>query len=210
MRRRVVCVFLDVDGVVLPFDVVEFPAALLAHLGLILDAADARAAALGATSALVVSSSWRASAEAMARLHAALAAALGGAGAPAGSLRARVAAAGRFEHTTDVGRHQCRQWEIGDWLRCAAGCRDAGPVDGVPSEGLDVVGWVALDDEELLDGRENGDWREFFKGHVVKTESRVGLVRADVPRAAAALARGAAVFPARRPAKKSGKRRRGP
>ena len=43
-----------------------------------------------------------------------------------------------------------------------------------------------MDDEELLDGRENCDWREFFQGHVVKTESRVGLVPDDVARAAAA------------------------
>ena len=43
-----------------------------------------------------------------------------------------------FEHTTDPNVHTERQWEIGEWLEGAAG------------RGIQVDGWCAIDDEELV------------------------------------------------------------
>jgi hypothetical protein len=39
--------------------------------------------------------------------------------------------------------------------------------------------WVALDDEELLKGSVNACYSQFFQGHVVKTDSHVGLTMDD-------------------------------
>ena len=50
-------------------------------------------------------------------------------------------------------------WDIHAWLQARPGVRR----------------WVALDDEELLDGAPNAERRDAFERHVVKTESHVGL-----------------------------------
>jgi hypothetical protein len=64
-----------------------------------------------------------------------------------------------FYGITDPDNHTNRQQEIFDWIQR----HDS------------VAAWVALDDEELLQGYSNAKNRSFFEGHVVQTESHVGL-----------------------------------
>lgn len=70
----------------------------------------------------------------------------------------------KFEHTTSLTQHDHRQWEIANWLK---------------STTVDVTSWVVLDDEEVLEASDaedsNSRYRELFRGHVVKTKSSVGL-----------------------------------
>ena len=49
--------------------------------------------------------------------------------------------------------------------------------------------WVALDDEELLEGQSNAARAAVFIGHSVRTESHVGLTDADAELAISLLAR---------------------
>jgi HAD domain in Swiss Army Knife RNA repair proteins len=46
-----------------------------------------------------------------------------------------------------------------------------------------VAAWLALDDEELLEGDVNARHAQFFQGHVVKTDSHVGLTMDDAKNA---------------------------
>lgn len=71
----------------------------------------------------------------------------------------------RFEHTTSLQNWSHRQWEIGEWLAGEAG--------------RGVSRWLALDDEELLEGDEAlVALRPTFEGHVLACESHVGLTAA--------------------------------
>lgn len=75
-----------------------------------------------------------------------------------------------FEHTTSLTTSTVRQWEVAEWVQQNRGtCRR----------------WVALDDDEsiTLDPK----YQEFCRGHVVQTNSRVGLTDADADRAIALL-----------------------
>ena len=69
-----------------------------------------------------------------------------------------------FFDVTDVENHTERQWEIYDWL-----------------EGQDhmIAAWICLDDEELLEEEKNAKYRKLFEGHVVKTISSCGLTMKD-------------------------------
>ena len=67
----------------------------------------------------------------------------------------------RFEQTTSLHNWSHRQWEIGEWLKSDAG---RGASD-----------WLALDDEELLEGEAMLELRPMFEGHVVACESHIGL-----------------------------------
>ena len=74
-----------------------------------------------------------------------------------------------FHDITDPTMHSERQWEIAKWLE-----------DHRQEQG-DIV-WLALDDEELLEGEANEKFRAAFQGHVIKTASHVGLTMEDAKR----------------------------
>jgi len=77
-------------------------------------------------------------------------------------------AAQRLEETTDVKRHELRQWEIHRYLE---------------RRRLLGAAWVALDDEDLVDGAENRARRDVFVDRAVLVRSDVGLADDDVRRA---------------------------
>ena len=176
-------VFLDVDGVLLPFGVgsegvwrgdekqsasegeLLFPESALAALEHVV--AETRAT-------IVLSSTWRSSAEAIEMLlHAfrSYAAKREAAAAERGESSA-LGCIDSFAHMTDPWRHDVRQHEIHRWL----------------VEHSYTGAWVALDDEPLLDGAEQERLRPIFEGHVVQTESSRGLTW-ELAEAAVALLR---------------------
>ena len=69
-----------------------------------------------------------------------------------------------FHDLTNINTHSERQWELRDWLM---------------ANQEKVRSWVALDDEELLEGETNEKYRYLFLGHVVKTKSSIGLTMKD-------------------------------
>lgn len=73
-----------------------------------------------------------------------------------------------FYDLTDVNNHSERQWEIHDW--CTTNCNR-------------IRYWVALDDEELVQGDTNLAYRSSFVGRVIKTESSIGLTMKDAQQA---------------------------
>ena len=165
---RAPVVFLDVDGVILPFGpgtdaesaVGRFPDACLDALSFVL-------ARTGAE--VVLSSTWRASDAALDEIVADFA-------------RYAAANGGPLEHIRSFGSSQMtsrahfgrRQWEIAQWLR--------GP-------GAHVRRWVALDDEPLVgDDPELTALSAQFDGHAVLCESHVGLTM-DLARGAVEMLR---------------------
>ena len=149
-------IFLDIDGVLLPFgDGAEaadhlFPDRCLAALSLIL--------AELPTAELVLSSTWRANPQfqqdiidEFSRYAAA---------SPNGSPFERIES---FTQTTCLHTFGVRQHEIHKFLRS---------LPRPPSA------WIALDDEPLLEGRECAALRREFEGHCVQCESSEGLTRA--------------------------------
>ena len=157
-------VFLDIDGVLLPFGHADplhraagnqddFPDECLGALARILEAVP--------HARLVLSSTWRCWP--------------GGVGHICGEFRRHGGALKdvRFLSMTNKENHSHRQWEIAEWLR--------------GDEGRAVDTWVALDDEELLDGAPLRRHRAWFANHVVKTRSDVGLTAELADRAIALL-----------------------
>eukprot|EP00536_Pseudo-nitzschia_multiseries_P003063 jgi/Psemu1/284170/fgenesh1_pg.43_\ len=74
-----------------------------------------------------------------------------------------------FLDITDPTMHSERQWEIEDWLSKHRAKREH-----------DKIVWLALDDEELIEGDENARFKDSFAGRVVKTKSHKGLTMDDV------------------------------
>ncbi len=153
-------IFLDIDGVLLPFDSdmappFIFPEHTLQALSTIVEATNA---------VIVLSSTWRV-AECFrnqiyqAFLHYGLV-------HPDSPLGTTITT---FLDMTDPHYHANRQWEIYRWLqhyqRRHATQR--------------IISWVALDDEELLEGDKNQIYKRHFEGHVVKTNSQTGLTMDD-------------------------------
>ena len=166
-----VIVFLDIDGVLLPFGsnaaAVEPPAlfddACLSALSALL------AAPLPCEPRLVLSSTWRAQPAFVAdildefrRFGAA------NDGSPLGAVTA-------FVDATSTEHFGARQHEIASWLEQRR------------AQGQAPAAWVCLDDEELLDGEECAERRAMFEGHVVQTRSDVGLTAEQAARAVALL-----------------------
>ena len=149
-------VFLDIDGVLLPFGpgvsaapadpARQFPSRCLGALSRLLEVSGAR---------LVLSSTWRAVPAAREQIVANFARFA----AEEPTRGAALGAVARFDEMTDPAYHAERQWEIHAWLQAHPAVRR----------------WVALDDEELLLGAPNAERRGAFERHAVKTESHVGL-----------------------------------
>ena len=161
--------FLDIDGVLLPFGGAAKPRSPQSSPGRF--SPDAMAALerimklTGAT--IVLSSTWRCGggdAEVLDEFHA---------------WREGTSVLGaidHFEYTTSLTEHTHRAWEIASWLLSPT----APPVRA----------WVALDDEPLLDDGTSAHLACFaalFANHVVQTESSVGLSAAGADAAIAIL-----------------------
>jgi HAD domain in Swiss Army Knife RNA repair proteins len=71
-----------------------------------------------------------------------------------------------FYDVTNVNMHTERQWEIFDWLMNQRG-------------GQSIRAWICLDDEDLLEEHQNHKYRHIFQHHVVKTISSIGLTNKD-------------------------------
>ena len=157
-------VFLDIDGVLLPFgdgvDVPKdavFPDHCLAALSVLLEKSEA---------CIVLSSTWRAQPSYMQEIVEDFQRYAATHGGPLGSIT-------MLERTTCPVTFSARQLEIFKWL----------------TSGEEQVGaWVALDDEPLLEGKSCRKHRAYFQGHVVQTESHEGLTMEQAEEAASLLA----------------------
>ena len=158
-------IFLDIDGVLAPFGgrappgppprrsakvdadaaFAPFDERCVERLAAIVDATDAT---------IVLSSSWRARADAVAVIERRFRAF----GPPFSEKLPLM--------TTDVNYHSVRQWEIARYLEKRPARR-----------------WVALDDEELVGGEECAARRPLFEGRVSTIDSTAGLQDAHVDEA---------------------------
>lgn len=142
-------VFLDVDGVLVPFPGPEtFAPAALAALAAIVRGAQAR---------IVLSSTWRADPRALDLILERF--------RSFGPPLSTAAFA-----TTDPTVHQPRQWEIARWLDRHRPER-----------------WIAIDDEDLVNGPENARHRGIFQDHALRIDSTQGLTADHVQPALAIL-----------------------
>lgn len=157
-------IFLDMDGVLLPFgdDVLVrkcpqlFPDETLSALTLILTHHP--------QAVLVLSSTWRVRPEYCHEIIQSFQVYGKQYGGPLSNIQ-------EFYDITNVHNHSERSWEIHDWLALQTNVR----------------AWIALDDEELVEGECNERHRQEFEGHVVKTKSNVGLTDEDAHQAVALL-----------------------
>jgi histidinol phosphatase-like enzyme len=156
-------IFLDIDGVLLPFpnndnksgssddDGLFPPSTLRALHHLMRETTDAK---------LVLSSTWRVRKD---YIHDILR-----------CLRDYGMDIEAFYDITDPTMHSERQWEIQAWL--------SNKQEQLGADEPAIV-WLAIDDEDLEVGDSNAKYRDLFHGHVVKTESSVGLTMEDVEEA---------------------------
>ena len=148
-------IFLDIDGVLLPFPTSDesenilFPESTLSSLQHLLREAQ------GAK--LVLSSTWRVREDFIQDI--------------VNAIRDYGIEFEGFFDITDPKVHSERQWEIENWL------------SNQRKHDYKKIVWLALDDEELLEGDVNKKFRERFTGHVVKTKSHEGLTMNDVTNA---------------------------
>ncbi|OEU09360.1 hypothetical protein FRACYDRAFT_195054 [Fragilariopsis cylindrus CCMP1102] len=150
-------IFLDIDGVLLPFpnenpDSDElFPASTLRSLQCLLKETE------GAK--LVLSSTWRVRKDYIQDIVTCMQ-----------SFGIDLGEEGTFFDITDPNMHSERQWEIHDWLSNQKQNNNK----------YEKIVWLALDDEHLIDGEVNENYRDIFQGHVIRTESHIGLTMNDV------------------------------
>jgi HAD domain in Swiss Army Knife RNA repair proteins len=163
-----VLIFLDVDGVLLPFGDAPrtattssqtegsiFPDSCLAAFSTILSAFH--------NPCVVLSSTWRVRKEFRDQILDSMHAFGRQFGGPLKDMR--------FYDTTDPTIHSTRQAEIDAWLQ-------ANEYHGA---------WIALDDEELVDGPENRLLRSKFLNNAVRTRSHIGLTSEDAQHAVSLL-----------------------
>jgi HAD domain in Swiss Army Knife RNA repair proteins len=185
MKRRRIIIFLDIDGVVLPFPADPklhiprgriFPNETLAALSLILEAFPKQKISIAGSKSeasstdhinreatdtevdIVLSSTWRVQKSMRNDIISDFHAYAVGPLSTFGD---------DFYDITDPKLHTERQHEIYDWLQ-------RHQLDGTSNESL---AWVALDDEELLHGPTNARLKCIFDGHVVHCDSKRGLSR---------------------------------
>ena len=147
--NMLVVAFLDIDGVLLPFDHKGvdgrvFPASTLAALAHVVTQVPSLQ--------LVLSSTWRVQNSFIDTI-------VQDFKAFGGALKNV-----DFMDITDPEMHSERQHEIYEWLSRHAN---------------DVQAWIALDDEELIEGEANAAYRHLFEQHVVKTDSHDGMTMED-------------------------------
>jgi HAD domain in Swiss Army Knife RNA repair proteins len=169
MTRRII-VFLDIDGVLLPFpnkfNIMKgriFPDETMSALSLILKAfpstkKDSSSAInhnefVATDVDIVLSSTWRVQKsirdEIIADFH-------------SYSYDGPLSTVDGFYDITDPSFHGIRQHEIYQWLQTQETRSSA---------------WIALDDEDLMLGVENAKYNSYFEGHVIHCDSTVGLTR---------------------------------
>jgi hypothetical protein len=207
-------VFLDMDGVLLPFQQANIPRRTVEALACILGQVP--------SARLVLSSTWRVQEKyiqiVLDELH------RYGYETMDGSSGGRGLMDIDFYDITDPDLHSERQHEIYEWLQrhqrrfarqqqqqqhhhtggketeeeedgegdfyrpcCSEKANGTLPQRNNKTIKQHVAAWVALDDEELLDGDVNAQHCQFFQGHVVKTDSHAGLTMDDAKRAIALL-----------------------
>lgn len=159
-RKGRIIIFLDIDGVLLPFPrAVEstcgaiFPDEAMVALTTILEAYP--------TAELVLSSTWRAQGNLIAEILHSFELYGKAFGGPLQTIKA-------FDDITDPNFHSERQHEIYKYL-----------FENDNSNYNNVLAWVALDDEELLEGKVNEAYKSKFEGRVVNVNSRIGLTSRD-------------------------------
>lgn len=161
--RRVI--FLDIDGVLLPFPLEEplkegalFPPSTLSPLKRLWEHVQANFESNSKNNSRginpgvewVLSSTWRVQRSYILDIEEALKAF----GIPI-----------QFSDITDPALHSERQWEILDWIR---------------KQKITSMVWLALDDEDLVGGETNAKHKHLFEGRAVRTNSATGLSHADV------------------------------
>lgn len=154
--RGRILIFLDMDGVMLPFPFAEkstcgasFPDENLAALSQILEAFP--------SAEIVLSSTWRVDTNAVDEIIDSFQKYGNAFGGPLKGFK-------DFGGMTDPGIMSVRQAEIANYLDVAPG---------------KVAAWVALDDEELVEGFDNQRFRSRFMNNAVRTNPRAGLTRQD-------------------------------
>mmetsp|Transcript_15317 Transcript_15317/g.17335 ORF Transcript_15317/g.17335 Transcript_15317/m.17335 type:complete len:179 (+) Transcript_15317:76-612(+) len=167
-------VFLDIDGVILPFGSTEkggsecvsneadsegFPDSCLSALSKIISITGAE---------IVLSSTWRVSESAMEQIITAFKTFSVKYGGPLGSIQS-------FKYMTNPNLHNVRQWEVMDWLAQAK------------AQGINVASWVALDDDDSL--VKDPRFLNITSSRTVLCESSIGLTDENADSAIAILLR---------------------
>lgn len=155
-EEGMIIIFLDIDGVLRPLGYNDdgtrvFPSCTLEALAHVLTQVP--------KAQLVLSSTWRVQESFIATILADFHAHEGG-----GVLHDVT-----FLDITDPTLHSERQYEIYQWLANKHS----------QSGTMKIKAWIAIDDEELLEGKNNDKYREVFQGHVVKTDSHAGMTLQD-------------------------------
>jgi hypothetical protein len=173
--RRNCYVLLDIDGVLLPIgkdDTNEpwdsFPECCMCALSKIIESTGA---------IIVLSSTWRATADARQHIIDEFKRYASKHGGPLGDIE-------YFEHMTSLENHSVRQWEVAEWVlnqteRVCTGGKSSKRKQLEPN--ANGFRWVALDDDTSL--TEDARYLSLCQPHTVQTESKVGLTMADADKA---------------------------
>jgi hypothetical protein len=158
---KIIIIFLDIDGVLLPFPNAGrpssvgglFPDRTLEALSNILKALP--------ETKVVLSSTWRVYDSACRDIIDSFRQYGTAYGGPLADMN-------DFYDITNPTMHTERQHEIYAWLQQKQ--------QQVPNQqDSSIAAWIALDDEEMMEGTANAKYRSIFQGHVVQTKSYVGL-----------------------------------
>jgi hypothetical protein len=188
-------IFLDIDGVLLPFPADGHTQTQIRHdNGLLFPDACLRAlnrllAGIPNHPRIVLSSTWRVRADYRQDILQCFQAY---GHAPLKNV-ATANVAMEFYDMTDPSQHSERQWEIHSWLEMhqekkRQRRRDNNITTTISKQSQPMpmpwtFTWIALDDEDLMRGSKNERLRPVFEGHVIQTASHVGLTNDDAEEA---------------------------